>query len=129
MGKLESAQETFGEAQALAPKSPEVLRCLAAVALERHDFKQALALHKQLLELDEAPVELLYNTGLLLQKLGRAKEAAGYYQKALDQRPGFPQALLNLGHALMSLGRQEEAHTCWQAALRSDVELTENFLV
>jgi tetratricopeptide (TPR) repeat protein len=102
---------------------------LAAVALERHDFKQALALHKQLLELDEAPVELLYNTGLLLQKLGRAKEAAGYYQKALDQRPGFPQALLNLGHALMSLGRQEEAHTCWQAALRSDMDLTENFLV
>jgi tetratricopeptide (TPR) repeat protein len=61
--------------------------------------------------------------------LGRAKDAVGYYQKALDQRPGFPQALLNLGHAWMSLGRQEEAHTCWQAALRSDVELAENFLV
>jgi tetratricopeptide (TPR) repeat protein len=86
-------------------------------------------LHKQLLELGEPTPELLYNIGLLHQKLGRAAEAAKYYRQALAARADFPQALLNLGHALMMLGNHEEAHSSWQAAIRGNGELAEHFLM
>jgi tetratricopeptide (TPR) repeat protein len=129
MRKLELAEDTFRQILTASPKSVEALRCLAAIALERQDFEQALALHIQVLELCEPSGDLLYNTGLLLQKVGRFAEAVSYYQRCLAHRPDFPQAFLNLGHALMALGKHEEAHSSWQAALRSNVELAEHFLV
>ncbi|HTT23866.1 MAG TPA: tetratricopeptide repeat protein, partial [Candidatus Sulfotelmatobacter sp.] len=121
--------ETFQQVLISSPKSVEALRCLAAIALERQDLEQALALHVQVLELCEPGAEWLYNTGLLLQKLGRAAEAVSYYRQALDHRPDFPQAFLNLGHALMALGKHEEAHASWQAALRGNSDLAQHFLV
>jgi tetratricopeptide (TPR) repeat protein len=71
----------------------------------------------------------LYNTGLLHQKLGRAKDAVGYYRQALTHKPDFPEAHLNLGHALMLLGQHEEARSSWNAALEGNSELAEQFLV
>ena len=129
MGDPDLARDSFRHILVLAPKTVAALRCLAAIAIERQDLKDALALHKQLLEADGPSAELLYNTGLLLQKLGRTADAVGYYRQALDLRPGFPHALLNLGHALTTLGKHEEAHSHWQAALRADSELAERFLV
>jgi len=72
---------------------------------------------------------LLYNTGLLHQKLGRAKEAVSFFERALAIRADFPEARLNLGHALMLLGRHEEARSSWNAALEGNAELAEQFLV
>jgi tetratricopeptide (TPR) repeat protein len=129
MRNLEQARETFRQIPISSPQAAEALRCLAAIALECQDFEQALALHVQLLELGEPSAELLYNTGLLLQKLGQAAEAVSYYRQALAYRPDFPEALLNLGHALMALGKHEDAHSSWQAALRGNVALAEHFLV
>jgi tetratricopeptide (TPR) repeat protein len=128
-GDLKGARELFRQILAIAPKSVPALRCLAAMALDGPDLKDALTLHRQLLEANGPGAELLYNTGLLLQKLGRAADAAGCYRQALDLKPGFPHALLNLGHVLMTLGKPEEAHSCWQAALQADAELAERFLV
>jgi tetratricopeptide (TPR) repeat protein len=129
MGNADLANEAFRQILASDPKSVEALRCAAAIALERHDFKQALALHMQLLELTEPSAEMMYNTGLLLHKLGKATDAVVHYRQALVRRPDFPQVLLNLGHALMTLGKHEEAHSSWQAALRTNSELAEYFLV
>ena len=129
MGNLDLAQETLRQVSTATPTPVEGLRCLLAVALEHKDFEQASALHAQLAELGEPSCELLYNTGLLLQKQGCVPDAVVYYRQALAHRPDFPQALLNLGHALMTLGKPEEAHASWQAALRCHVELAEHFLV
>ncbi len=128
MRNLEMAKEIFRQ-QAGTTKSVAALRCLAAIALEQQDYEQALALHKQMLELDEPSSELLYNLALLLQKRGRASDAVRYYRKALELRPGFPQALLNLGHAFLTLGKHEEAQAAWNIALPADAELAEQFLV
>jgi tetratricopeptide (TPR) repeat protein len=128
-GNRDEAEANFREILTLVPKSANALQCLATLAIERQDFKLALALHKQLLDLGEPAAELLYNTGLLLQKLNRAADAVKYYQQALALRPEFSQALLNLGHAWMMLGNHEEAHASWQAAIRSDGKLAEHFLM
>jgi tetratricopeptide (TPR) repeat protein len=126
---LEMAKETFRQSLTSASTFAPALRCLAAIALLQQDYDQALALHKQLLELDEPTSDLLYNVALLFQKRGRAAEAVRYYRQALALRADFSQALLNLGHALMSLGKHEEAQTAWQTAVRSNIELAEQFLV
>jgi tetratricopeptide (TPR) repeat protein len=128
-GNRDEAESIFRQILALVPKSANSLQCLAAIAIERQDFKQALTLHKQLLELSEPTAELLYNTALVLQKLGRPADSVKYYRQALAERPDFPQALLNLGHALMVLGNHEEAHSSWEAAVRSDGNLAEHFLM
>jgi tetratricopeptide (TPR) repeat protein len=129
MRNLELAKETLQKVLTASPKSVEALRCLAAIALEQHDYEKALAMHVQLQELGEPSAELLYNTGLLLQKLGRFAEAARHYRLAIHQRPDFFQAFLNLGHALMALGKHEEAHSAWQTALKGNTELAEHFLM
>jgi tetratricopeptide (TPR) repeat protein len=129
MGNRADAEAAFRQILALVPKSASALQSLASLAIERQDFKQALSLQKQLLELGEPAPELLYNTGLVLQKLGRPADAVKYYQQAIAERPEFPQALLNLGHAWMMLGNHEEAHSSWQAAIRSDGRLAEHFLM
>jgi tetratricopeptide (TPR) repeat protein len=128
-GALEEARETLRPVLAAEVKPAGALRCLAAMAVERQDFKQASALFQQLLEAEGSGPELLYNAGLASQKLGRAADAAAYYRKALEQRPEFPEAHLNLGHALMASGEYEEARSCWQAAARGNLNLAEHFLV
>jgi tetratricopeptide (TPR) repeat protein len=129
MGSPELAREAFRQVLALDPKSVAALRSMADLAIEYQDYRQALTLHTQLMEAAEPTPELLYNTGLLLQKLGRAKDAVGYYRRALAIRPEFRQAWINLGHALMILGKHEEARSSWNSALAGNAELAEQFLV
>jgi tetratricopeptide (TPR) repeat protein len=111
------------------PKPAAALRCLAALAIARQDWKQAASLNQQLIELEGPSADVLYNAGLALQKLGRTADAAAYYRKALAQQPRFPEAQLNLGHALMAAGEHEEARACWQAAIGGNLDLSEQFLV
>ncbi|MGH9660813.1 MAG: tetratricopeptide repeat protein, partial [Bryobacteraceae bacterium] len=66
---------------------------------------------------------LLYNTGLLLQKVDRHEDAAKYYREALAASPEFPEAQLNLGIALKAMGEEEEARSHWRKALKAKPEL------
>jgi tetratricopeptide (TPR) repeat protein len=129
MGEIEAAKETFRQGQGSLTTSSEALRCLAAIALQQQEYEQALTLHEQLLELDQANGDVLYNLALLLQKRGRPADAVRYYRRAVALRPDFPQALLNLGHALMALGKHDEAQAAWQTAVRANADLAETFLV
>jgi tetratricopeptide (TPR) repeat protein len=95
--------------------------------LERGDLDQALEYHGRLVDLGERQPELLYNTGLLLQKSGQAEEAARLYREALAENPDFAEALLNLGHVMKSLGHEEDARACWGKALEAKPELAEGY--
>jgi tetratricopeptide (TPR) repeat protein len=127
-GNVELARDAFRRSVGSAAKT-QALRYLAALALAQQDYEEALDLHRQLLEFDEADAGLLYNIALLLQKRGRAAEAVRYYRQALALRAGYPEALLNLGYALTALGKHEEAQAAWQSAVRGNAEMAEQFLV
>jgi tetratricopeptide (TPR) repeat protein len=64
----------------------------------------------------------------VFQRLGRTKEACGYYRQAVAAKPDFAAALLNLGHALMALGEHEQAQASWQDAARLDQRIAAEFL-
>src|SRR5262249_9892783 len=128
MRNLEMAKETFRQCLGSAAK-PRALRCLASIALLQQDYEAALALHFQLLELDEKDCDVLYNLALLLQKRGRSAEAVPFYRQVLELRPAFQEAAMNLGHALMAMGKHEEAQLAWQSVLPGNADLAEQFLV
>jgi tetratricopeptide (TPR) repeat protein len=109
------------------PKNMDAVRGLAALALERSDFDQALEYHGRLIDLGERSSEVLYNAGLLLQKAGQMEDAARLYREAAEENPDFAEAMLNLGHVLKALGQEEEARSCWSKALEAKPELAQGY--
>ena len=127
MGERDLAQLVYEQVMAADPKSLDALRGLAALALERSDYDQALEYHGRLVDLGERSSEVLYNTGLLLQKAGQMEEASRLYREALAENPEFAEALLNLGHVLKAMGQEEDARACWSKALEAKPELAQGY--
>jgi len=108
-----------------AARRPGVVRGAAERAAVRALHR--LRLHHELIDKGHRTPELLYNTGLLLQKTEEHTEAARFYREALDASPEFPEALLNLGIALKALGEEEEARSHWRRALKAKPELANGY--
>jgi tetratricopeptide (TPR) repeat protein len=62
----------------------------------------------------------LYNLALLLERQGRAAEAAGLYTRFLAIRPDYAPAHTNLGAILYRSGKTGEAIRHFRAAIRAD---------
>jgi tetratricopeptide (TPR) repeat protein len=107
----------------------DALRGLAAIALEEENDEEALRIHERLLNLGERDAEILYNAGLLSQKLGRLEDAARLYRESLDQRSTFAEALLNLGHTLAAQGKESESRDHWIRALHLKPELATGYFL
>ena len=127
VGDQEGATKAFEAILGANPNSVDALRGLAALAVERENFDQALDYQARLIDKGERSPELFYNTGLLLQKSGQLDDAERLYKEALNERPSFPEALLNLGHVLKSQGKQDEARDCWKQALEQKPELAQGY--
>jgi tetratricopeptide (TPR) repeat protein len=68
MGDMAQARAAFEKILAMEPSSVEALRGLAGIALQSGETTEALRLHHELIKKGHRTPELLYNTGLLLQK-------------------------------------------------------------
>lgn len=127
LGDRDQPTRAFEQSLALDPESLDALRGLAALSVEREEYDRALDLQAQMIHLGERTPQLLYNTGLLLQKTGQVDDAIQLYREAISQRSDFAEALLNLGHALKSKGEQDEARLCWKQALDCKPELAQGY--
>jgi len=127
MGDMKLARGAFEKILGMDPASVEALRGLAGIARQCGETTEALRLHHELIKKGHRTPELLYNTGLLLQKSEEHTEAAKFYREALDASPEFPEALLNLGIALKALGEEEEARSHWRRALKAKPELANGY--
>jgi len=126
-GDPASARPYFEDTLAMRPDSRDALRGLAALALDRRQWREALEYHRQLIELGDRSPEIFYNAGLICQKQGETAGAVDFYRRAVAEDPRFAEAVLNLGHALMSLGQEDEARSCWSRAVRQKPELAANY--
>ncbi len=81
--KLESLNGSYG---------PQALYSLALIAAEHEDYQRALGYYTKLTETGERTPELFYNTGLILQNLGRPEDAAAQYREALAAQPDLEAA-------------------------------------
>lgn len=111
LGQAEQAAKLFERVLAQEPESADVVRALAALAMERRDFGRALELQNRLGELGEPIWGLSYNLGLLHQSNGEAETAARFYRKALREKPDFAEALVSLNQTLEGLKQEARAET------------------
>jgi tetratricopeptide (TPR) repeat protein len=119
LGEVDAAISALGNVVAREPQAADALRVLAAIHLERRDYREALELQARLADLGQPIWALSYNLGLLHQCAGENEAAAQCYQKALREKPDFTEALVNLGQALKGLGREEEARFCLEEASKA----------
>jgi tetratricopeptide (TPR) repeat protein len=97
--KLESVNGAYGS---------EALHSLALMAAESEDYQQALGYYKKLSDGGERTPELFYNTGLILQNLGRPEEAAQQYREALAVKPDLAEATQALAQISKAPAKVEE---------------------
>jgi tetratricopeptide (TPR) repeat protein len=97
--KLEGVNGSYGS---------EALHSLAMIAAEREDYQQALNYYEKLAGTGERTPELFYNTGLILQNLGRPEEAAQQYREALAEKPDLVEATQALAQVSKAPAKVEE---------------------
>jgi tetratricopeptide (TPR) repeat protein len=90
------------------PYGSEALHSLAMMATEREDYHQALGYYEKLAGAGERTPELFYNTGLILQNLGRPDEAAQQYREALAVKPDLAEATQALAQVSKAPAKVEE---------------------
>ncbi|XP_023224570.1 transmembrane and TPR repeat-containing protein CG4050-like [Centruroides sculpturatus] len=81
-----------------------------------YDWETDYALYKSGLQVNPRNVKLLNNVGQVVEKLGKYKEAIGYYIKAISTCPEDVTAYLNLGNVYTKLKRYQEAEKAYQHA-------------
>jgi tetratricopeptide (TPR) repeat protein len=114
LGNLRAARASLEQALRRAPDDEDVIRALAAVAVESGDAKEAA---QWLSRLKHGSWDVAYNLGLLHQRAGQYAAAADSFRRALEENPDCVEALVNLGHALHELGEEQQARHCWQRAI------------
>ena len=91
-----------------APYVKDAQHFLAAMSAEREDYHGALGYYQKLAEAGERSAELFYNTGLILQNLGRPEEAAKQYREAIAVKPDLAEAIQALAQIVKAPDAVEE---------------------
>ena len=97
--QLNKAKYLFYNAKELMPDKADSYINLAAIAMKRKNFENAIMILGEAGKLpDETRQDaIFYNLGLCLQKLSKYPEAINYYNKAISVNPVLGEALLNCG--------------------------------
>lgn len=85
--QLELAEESFQAALVIEPSNASALSNLAAIALQRVDYKRAQQYYLDLLALDKTNESALLQLNLLAQRDGEAEQGLAYLQQALQSHP------------------------------------------
>jgi len=99
-------------------QSAEIHHDLGVEALNAGRAPDALREFDAALAIDDRFVEAHLGRGLVLEYgFGKLAEAEQAYRRAIEVRPGYPEALNNLGQLLARTGRSDEAIRAFDEAL------------
>lgn len=112
-GNLGGADEALDRTLALAPAHLQARNARATVLMQAERPEKALTVCLEGLSIYPAAVQLLVNTAIVCEQLGRMGEAEGFYRRALVHEPASQSALLNLGVLQLRTGNPEAALTCF----------------
>ncbi len=96
MGEMEEAIRRLQEAVELDPEPASYWNSLGIVLGVHERMAEAETAFRNAWERDNANAQYAFNTGLALLRLGRPKEAKGFFEKTLELEPGFEAARLHL---------------------------------
>ena len=78
----------------------------------------AETMYQAVLEAEPEQAIALHNLGVLSAAQGCPENAVGYFEKALQKNPDFPEVCMNLANTLKDMGRLNEAREYYNRALR-----------
>lgn len=116
-GQLARAADSFRQAAALAPQSPELQFNLAVTLGRLGQRDAAIAAYQRALKLKPGFAVAHYNLGTALKDAGRLDEAAASLERAIALAPRELAAHANLGAVRQAQGRLDDAVACYRAAL------------
>ena len=99
------------------PGEPEALELLAEVYFAQDRLAEALDAYDKALQSKPQDASILYNRGVVLDRLGRHADAVASFDQALAVQPRDVAALVNRGNALHALRRFAEALGSFDRAL------------
>ncbi len=118
LGRLDEAEQAFGQALSIEPRSPDVLtdfgnllRVLARPAEAELAYRLAIAVRAD-------HVLAHANLGAMLVDMQRLPEAEAASRQTIALCPDHPEAHYNLGVALQNLDRLPEAEAAYRDAIR-----------
>ena len=124
-GDLARAQELLSHARIYAPDSAEVNFVLGNLRLAQGNRPEAFSFYSAVLLMDPAHKGALTNIGVMALDDGKFAEAAGYFRKALEQKPTIAKTYYLLAKAELALGNFEQAKGDIADALRMEPERPE----
>ena len=118
-GKVEEARRWMHETKVADPKDRSLLLMVEAQFLrDSGRTEDALALLEKELLAQPGNTELLYEAGMLAERLGRLDAAERHWRKAMTLKPDYAQAYNALGYSLADRGeRLDEALSLIEKAL------------
>lgn len=119
LGKREEAEALFREGLSKT-SSRESLRLLdnmgALLASDPNRLAEAASFYQQGLALEPQAFRS-FNSGVMLDRLGKTEEALAYYQHALELDPNHAGAYNNIGFLYYSNGMMGDAELCFRRAV------------
>ncbi|MCE7870614.1 tetratricopeptide repeat protein [bacterium CPR1] len=114
LGNQKAAEDSLIRAADLDPRNPRAWLALGHLRLSQKRYPEAV----QLLELAQGDPEACRLLAMMLVRLERPAEAAGYAERALEANPDSPQTWFDLGLAHFALKRPEQALAAFERAHR-----------
>lgn len=117
-GKADKAEELYRHIIRIDPQHSDALHLLGVIALEGHEYDNALSLIKRAIRSYPHAAPYYNNLGLVYKEMGRIDEALNAYHKALEIDPDYSEVHNNLGILLKDKGHMTEAISCFESATR-----------
>jgi 2-polyprenyl-3-methyl-5-hydroxy-6-metoxy-1,4-benzoquinol methylase/Flp pilus assembly protein TadD len=121
-GRLSQAKAIYQQILQARPDHADALHYLGALLLGEGDAEAAAELIGKAAHIHPSRA-MYYNLGNALKALGRLREAAEYYRKAIALKPDYAEAHVNLGNTLQAEGRLDEAIGHYRRALHANPDL------
>jgi protein O-GlcNAc transferase len=121
-GQLGQAAVEYQSILETNPDHWESLSAVAALALQRRDFEDAVRAYSAVIERRRDHAEAYYKRGNAQNALGRSEGALSDYEHAIALDPKYANAFCNRGAVLERLARWDDALTSYEQAIRLNPE-------
>jgi eukaryotic-like serine/threonine-protein kinase len=121
-GQYERAREDYERVRELDPRNVDAYLRLASVDDALNLPERAIDSYRRAIELEPGYYKPYHHFGVFYYYRGKYREAAEYFQKAIDRAPGRIDAYADLAAALSDLGGEDERA---ERALRASLQIRE----